>query len=183
MNNISFNPFPVIKTDRLLLRKISKEDKINLFTLRTDKSVNQFIDRPAPTSLNDIDNFITKIEYGINLNEWINWVITDKENHSFIGLICFWNFSENKFTAETGYEMLPQFQGKGIMNEALKAIISFGFNELNLREIEAYTHYKNEASKRLLIKNNFKEDKTRVDKKNSDIRIYVLKNIFITTKT
>ena len=47
----------------------------------------------------------------------------------------------------------------GYMNEALAKVIAFGFNEMKLKTIEAYTHEHNEGSIRLLLKNNFKQGK------------------------
>ena len=73
-----------------------------------------------------------------------------------IGSICLWNFSEDQKTAEIGYDLSPDYQGKGIMHESLCRIIEFGFQNLNLEFIEAFTHYKNEPSKKLLENNGFK---------------------------
>jgi ribosomal-protein-alanine N-acetyltransferase len=56
----------------------------------------------------------------------------------------------------------------------LKKIIEFGFNEIKLNSIEAYTHSKNEVSKKLLQKYNFKLDAGRVDKENMDNIIFTL---------
>lgn len=63
-----------------------------------------------------------------------------------------WNFSKNNKTSEVGYDLNPIFQGKGIMNEALKSVVDFGFSKLNLNKIEEFTHKENESSKRLLKK-------------------------------
>jgi ribosomal-protein-alanine N-acetyltransferase len=41
-----------------------------------------------------------------------------------------------------GYNLSPEFQNKGVMSEALNYIIDFGFNELKLDSIEAFTHSK-----------------------------------------
>ncbi len=49
------------------------------------------------------------------------------------------------------------------MNEAIKSVISFGFNELNLKIIEAYTNKHNKGSIRLLEKNHFRLQKERKD--------------------
>lgn len=66
-----------------------------------------------------------------------------------------WNFSKDNKKAEVGYDLNPLFQRKGIMSEALKSILGFGFNNLNLDKIDAFTHKKNESSKKLLEKNGF----------------------------
>lgn len=60
--------------------------------------------------------------------------------------------------AEIGYELLPDFQGKGIMQEAISKVIDFGILHIGLNSIEAYTHSKNQSSTRLLEKFNFKKN-------------------------
>lgn len=69
-----------------------------------------------------------------------------------------WNLNEEENKAEVGYELLPDFQGKGIAQEALSAVITFGFEVMKLKTIEAYTHKENLKSTKLLEKFNFKRD-------------------------
>ncbi|MFT5915665.1 MAG: ribosomal-protein-alanine N-acetyltransferase [Bacteroidia bacterium] len=91
-----------------------------------------------------------------------------------IGSICLWNFSEDRKIAETGYDLSPKFQGRGLMSEALKAILEFGFQNLNLDLIEAYTQKNNESSRKMLEKNMFKLAMNRKDEENSANLIYEL---------
>jgi ribosomal-protein-alanine N-acetyltransferase len=79
---------------------------------------------------------------------------TDK----LIGTICLFDFSEDLSKAEIGFELLPHFQGKGIMQEAALKVIHFGFQHVGLKSIEAYTHSENQSSTRLLEKLNFKRE-------------------------
>ena len=62
-----------------------------------------------------------------------------------------------------GYELLPEYHRKGIMSEALKAVLNFAFNESYLQEIVAMTHKLNENSKRLLLKQDFVLQEGRID--------------------
>jgi ribosomal-protein-alanine N-acetyltransferase len=65
--------------------------------------------------------------------------------------------------AEIGYELFPDFQGKGIMQEATLKVIDFGIQHIGLNSIEAYTHCENQSSTRLLKKLNFKRHSTGDD--------------------
>jgi ribosomal-protein-alanine N-acetyltransferase len=69
-----------------------------------------------------------------------------------------WNFSTQGGKAEIGYELLPQFHGKGIMQEAFSKVIEFGLENLQLNSIEAWTVQQNINSIRLLERNHFKRD-------------------------
>ena len=72
-----------------------------------------------------------------------------------MGTIGLWNISKEKNSAEIGYELIPAFQGKGIMQEVFPALVAFGFETMKLQTIEAYTTSDNEKSVKLLEKNNF----------------------------
>jgi ribosomal-protein-alanine N-acetyltransferase len=174
MSILNFTPFPVLTTERLILRCLELSDDQLLFKLRSNKIVNQYIVRPKQKDIKEIRSFISKINDEINNNEWIYWVISLKDDQTLIGDICLWNFSEEKTVAEIGYELDPAFQGKGFMSEALKKIIEFGFKKIELDAIEAYTHKNNNNSTKLLLKYNFKQDVERVDKENSDNIIFTL---------
>ena len=156
--NINFTPFPVLKTERLLLRKLSPKDDKEIYFLRSDERVNKYIDRLRAASPEDAQNFINKTNRAIENNEFIDWAITFKDYSKLIGTICLWNISKEENKAEVGYELLPDFQGKGIASEVFSAVVNFGFNVMKLQTIEAYTHKENQSSIKLLEKFNFKRD-------------------------
>jgi ribosomal-protein-alanine N-acetyltransferase len=176
MQLINFTPFPLLKTERLQLRQLKKADVTTILFLRSDAEVNKFIKKPTPESIDDAQAFIVKINNGIEENEWIYWCITLKDNPNVIGTICLWHFSEDKTIAEVGYALHPDYQQKGIMNEALNSVLKFGFNTLNLNEIEAFTHRNNAASKKLLMNHKFIYNKHRKDEDNLDNHIFSVQN-------
>ena len=176
---MNFTPFPTLLSERLLLRNIEKSDCDTILFLRSDKEVNKFIERPEHRkSKNKPDalKFIKEINENLENNKSIAWGITLKEDPQIVGTICLWNFSEDNKTAEVGYDLNPKFQRKGIMNEALKMIIEFGFTKLNLNLIEAFTHNQNKSSKRLLEKNGFQFMDNRKDLENKSNSIFELRN-------
>ena len=73
-----------------------------------------------------------------------------------IGTICLFDFSEDHSKVEIGFELLPDFQGQGIMQEAASKVIHFGFQKPGLNSIIAFTHSANQASIRVLEKLKFK---------------------------
>lgn len=156
MLHLNFSPFPSLTTERLLLRQLMPEDANAIFSLRNNEAVNRYLYRPKTITLAEAAAFIDKIREGIANNESMYWVISLKEDHQLIGTICIWNIVIEKDTAEIGYELQPALQGKGIMQEALTAVIDFGFNKMELKNITALTVNENTASSKLLKRNNFK---------------------------
>jgi len=156
--NINFSPFPHLTTKRLSLRNLSLDDANEIFFLRSDQTVNKYIDRPRAKSIEDACNFINKTNHSIENNELIDWAITFKDNSSLIGSICLWNISKAESKAEIGYELLPDFQGKGIAQETMFTVLDYGFNIMLLNKIEAYTHKENSSSIKLLENFGFVRD-------------------------
>lgn len=149
---------PLLTTERLILRLLRPSDDKAIFALRNNGQVNAFIQRPLLDNLNDARYFISSINEGIEHKEWLYWAMTLKKTHELIGTICLWHFSPDNITAEIGYELHPNFGGAGLMNEALQKVLIFGFDELHLKEIEAYTQPDNVKSIKLLEKNGFVKD-------------------------
>ena len=158
MLNIILTPFPTLTTERLVLRKFNESDANQIMALRSDKSVNAFIDRQAPANMEEVKAFINKIETGISNNELFYWAITLKDDNILIGTICLFKISKENYQAEIGYELLPAFQGKGIMKEAVTKIIDFGFSKVNFKVIVALIKHGNERSIQIVSKNNFLPD-------------------------
>ena len=176
---MNFNPFPELTSNRLVLRNIWESDWETILFLRSDEAINKFIQRPEHRKTRnkaDAVKFIKELNDNIENNRSIAWGITFKNELQILGTICLWNFSQNNRIAEVGYDLNPEFQRLGIMNEALKMIINFGFSELGLEKIEAYTHKENHRSKRLLKKNGFHFMQKRKDSDNDSNIIFELKS-------
>jgi [ribosomal protein S5]-alanine N-acetyltransferase len=158
MTGKNFTLFPVLKTERLTLRQLRSSDDKQIFALRSNDTVNKYLDRKPAKSIDDAKNFIKTINENIRRNDSIYWAITLNDTDKLIGTICLFNFSDDHSKAEIGYELLPYFQGKGFMQEASSKVIHFGFQHVGLQTIEAYTHSENQSSTRLLEKLKFKRD-------------------------
>lgn len=158
MLNVTFDPFPLMVTERLLLRKVGMNDVNEIFFLRSDKNVMKYIDRPPAESLDDAYEFIQKITGLEADNESVTWAITIKGDTRLIGTICFWNIQKEHYRAEVGYVLHPDYWGKGIMQESLTEVLDYGFKVMNLHSIEANVNPDNIASIKLLERNNFKRE-------------------------
>lgn len=155
MENLSFNPFPEITTRRLLLRKITDEDVNEIFFLRSDERVMRYIDKDPAKTLDDAYEFIRKITELEESADAVTWAICLKEDSKLIGTIVFWNIQKEHYRAEVGYNLHPDYWGKGIMQEAIVDVIRYGFDEMKLHSIEANVNPGNAASIKLLERNKF----------------------------
>ena len=156
MLSLSFSPFPVLATARLLLNQITPADAPAIFELRSNKEVMKYIDRPLAQTLDDALALIKLVTGMLQSNEAITWGIFPKEQRTtLMGTIGFWRIQKEHYRAEIGYMLHPSLQGKGIMQEAMTTVLDYGFHTMNLHSVEANVNPSNEASIRLLEKMGF----------------------------
>ncbi len=158
----------ILSTERLILRPLESSDEDEIFLLRSDEEVNRYIDRPRPASKKDAEAFIIRIQKGVASGESYYWGITLKNDTTLVGTICLWNLSADKKYGEIGYELSPSQQGKGIMKEAMKAVINYAFETIGITTLEAYTHKDNTASTKLLQHFGFKAVPLKKDADNEN---------------
>ena len=156
MLEINFLPFPILKTQRLLLRQVSANDAEAILSLRSNDEVMKYIPRPYLKSKEDalelIAMFDDKIENGIGIN-WGIYFLDEPEK--LIGIIGYYRMKPEHYRAEVGYMIFPKHNGKGIVSEALQKVIEYGFKEMKLHSIEAVLDPENKGSEKVLLKNGF----------------------------
>ena len=156
MLNTDFSIFPILITERLILKEMTTDDAQVLFEMRSNPELMKYIDRPIPKSIYDIHELIEKMRQMKMNGEGISWGIYKKENPELnIGNIGLFRIIAEHFRAEIGYMLQSEEHQKGIMYEAMQAIITFGFEKMNLHSIEANINPANEASRKLLQKAGF----------------------------
>lgn len=160
MLNLNFHPFPELKTERLLLRQALPADAKSLLKIRGNEEAMRYIPRPRAKNEEEILDFIEILTNAINEGKGINWLITHQKNPQEIyGVIGYINFNPEINMAEIGYMLHPDYWGKGYVPEAIIAIEKFGFEQINLQSIEAKIDPRNENSRKILQRNNYRFDK------------------------
>jgi [ribosomal protein S5]-alanine N-acetyltransferase len=157
MNNINFASFPNLTTERLCLRQIIDKDLNEVFILKSDERLLKNYYAKART-YEESRQKLQELNDDIIKNESITWGITIKNENLLIGSISFFNFyniNKKQSKAEIGYELMSDWQGKGIMTEAIKAVIDYGFHRMKLELIEATPYSNHLKSVKLLEINGF----------------------------
>lgn len=156
MLQYSFTPFPELTTQRLLLRKLRTDDKNEMLFLRSDQEVLRYLGKKPMKTTDEAVGFIEKINSSIEKSESVLWGICLIENPSkIIGTICIWNITPENFRGEIGYLLHPSNWGKGLMKEAIIAVLDYGFIKLGLNSMEAQLSPDNLSSVRVLEKTGF----------------------------
>ena len=163
---MNLQTFPILITERLTLRKLSKKDSEEVLQLRSDVKVNKYLDRKPSKTVEDALNFISSIIENED-DDLYYWAITKTGEDKLLGTICLFDFLENLKKCEIGYELLPKYHGQGIMTEAVTKVLEYAIKTHGLKTIDAQTHIDNQNSIKLLQRLNFKKlDDTRENSSN-----------------
>ena len=176
MLNRGFTPFPILTTERLTLRQLVIDDEQEIFNLRSDTEINKYLDRQVSNTLEDARNFIKRVNENITKNNSLYWAIVLVDTNTLVGTICLHSFSDGNGKCEIGYELLTNFQGQGIMKEAVEKVIDYAFKTIKVKKIEAFTHRDNQRSIKLLKKHSFRNS-NEPDETNAELICYHLTNV------
>lgn len=147
--------FPTIETDRLELRQLEDHDLDDLFNIFADPLVTQFYNIQTFSNLFEAKSLLDRRRDRFHNNRGICWGIVLKSTGKVIGTCGFNAWFEKRQVGDLGYELARPFWNQGIMTEALRPIVQYGFKTLNLVQQRAWVVPENEASSRVLEKIGF----------------------------
>jgi ribosomal-protein-alanine N-acetyltransferase len=154
----AFAAFPVLQTERLVLRAVTPADTDAMYRIMSDPRVVHFFGTAPMESPEKAAERIARIEASFAEQEGIRWAITRRGSDELLGTCGFWRLFKPHFRAEIGYELAPEAWGQGIMPEAVAAALAFGFSKMGLHSVEANIHPDNAASRRVLEKLGFVQE-------------------------
>lgn len=143
------NKFPVLETKRLRLRQITTADANDILKYLSDQEVMKYYGLEPFKSINDALNEISWYQSIFEKKTGIRWGITIKGQEKMIGSCGFLNIVSEHFRCDIGIELSREYWGQGIASEAFAAIITYGFEHLNIRRIQALIETPNISSQKL----------------------------------
>jgi len=150
--------FPVLHTDRLVLRELTVNDAQAILNCFSNPDVLRHYGQNPLTSLDQVRLIINNFSKSYEEKCGIKWGIELKGQAGIIGTIGFQEWSTEHKRAEISYALFPESWGKGYALEAVNKVISFGFQEMKLVRIGAIVFTENDASNKLLTKAGFEKE-------------------------
>ena len=154
----TFAAFPVLKTERFVLRAVEPGDAPAIFRIMNDPRVIRYFGRLPMATPPEADEHVQAIQAAFHEQSGIRWAITRRAGGEFLGSCGYWRLMVPHARAEIGYELAPEWWGQGVMTEALAAVLDFGFTVLGLHSVEAQIHPANTGSRRVLEKLGFVQE-------------------------
>jgi len=154
--------FPILETDRIILRQFVKDDLENVFNGLSHPDVIKYYG----ISFKTLEATKEQMSWFADLEaneKGIWWAVCDKDTGEFLGGGGLNDLSKENKKAEVGFWLLPNAWGKGYMTEAMPLILHYAFDELNLHRIEGFVESSNINCKKALKKLDFTLEGTMVD--------------------
>jgi [ribosomal protein S5]-alanine N-acetyltransferase len=147
--------FEIIETQRLLLKGLSPVDMQFIFEQYPEAEIKIILGHRTEEEYQK-EAYKQQNGYSTYNRSFKLFLITDKATGHIIGRCGIHNWNAEHRRAEIGYVMADeQYKRKGLMTEALGAVIEYGFTAMNLNRIEALVNSGNIPSLKLMEKYNF----------------------------
>lgn len=150
--------FPILETERLRLVEIGEEFIENVYNIFSNEEIIRFYGMSPFTNKEQAGNLIKSFSKSFQEKRSMRWGVILKETSEFVGTVGLNNLQISSKRTEIGYDLLPEHWRKGIISEAVEAVIHYCFDELDLYRIGAVTFPENEASYKLLLKIGFQKE-------------------------
>lgn len=145
-----FSHLPVLETERLVLRPLRMSDAKDLFAYAKDPEVSRHVLWDTHESVWDSRQFLRAAIRQYRRGFPGSYAITLKQSGRMIGTIGFMWINTDYKSGEVGYSLSRDYWNRGIMTEALREVVRFGFEELELNRIEAQHEISNPASGKVM---------------------------------
>ncbi len=137
---------PELRTPRLRLRKLAMRDAADIYRYGRDPEVARHVLWDAYRSVGEARSYLRYMLRKYRAREPASWGIEYAQTGEIIGTIGFMWIQSDNASAEVGYSLGRDYWNRGLMTEALRAVIDFGFGRMNLNRIEAQHETDNPAS-------------------------------------
>lgn len=154
----AFAVFPVLDTERLVLRAIEPADAPAIFAIMADPEVVRYFGRAPMVDVAEAEARVASIREDFAHQSGIRWALTLRTTGELVGTCGFWRFAKEHYRAEIGYELGRRWWGQGLMPEAVGAVLRCGFGTLGLHSVEAQIAPENNGSRRVLEKQGFVQE-------------------------
>src|SRR5262245_28334780 len=114
-----FLTFPVLETERFVLRAITLEDAPEIFRLYTIPEVTRYLPHLRMTSPDEAVQKVERYQAAFQKQESFAWAVSLRGQSQMIGTCVLHHLNLPNHRAEIGYSLLPEWWGKGVMSEAI----------------------------------------------------------------
>jgi ribosomal-protein-alanine N-acetyltransferase len=147
-----FSHMPDLETERLYLRSMRVSDAPDMYDYARREEVTRYLLWNPHPDVSYTRRYLEYLAGQYRLGKFYDWAVCLKETGRMIGTCGFVRFDCPHNCAEIGYVLHPDYRGRGLMPEAVRRVLRFGFSVLNLHRIEARYMVENLPSRQVMEK-------------------------------
>jgi len=176
------NRFPTLTTKRLRLRRFERRDLADLHACLSDPAAMRYWNSPPCKTMTDTEKALAWLAKTTSPYDHLAWAACKKSNDRCIGMVNYHRRDTRNRRLQLGYITAPKHQRNGFGTEAVRAVLNYCAEELNIHRVEALIHPDNLASVRLAkglgfcCEGGLLIDYWRVETKFVSVMIYALIN-------
>lgn len=155
---MDWQTLPTINTARLTLRRISTDDVDAMFEVFSNAEVMRYWSTPPLADRAGAVEFVNEIHDSFARQAMLKWGVALRADNLLIGTATLYNLDFTNRRAEVGYALGRTHWGQGYMHEALQALLTYAFETLDLRRLEADVDPRNQASIQTLERLGFQRE-------------------------
>jgi ribosomal-protein-alanine N-acetyltransferase len=153
-----FGDPPVLRTERLVLRQTTESDGEGLFGIFADDQVTEYYAWETFTSVEQGHALAARGAEMFRRREAIRWGLLLPGSPVIIGTCGFTRWNTDDRFAILGYDLARPYWHRGLMSEAVAAVLRLGFERMGLHRVEATVMAGNTASATLLDRAGFQRE-------------------------
>lgn len=151
-----YNTYPVIESERVILKKIEEKDLDEFFEIHSSEAVYRYIPGKARTNISTVKNMIGHYERDFNKKKMVFLGIYVKEpQEKLAGIAEIFDIDKKVESATIGYRLHEKYWGKGLAAESVKAMTEFLIGKIKVNRLQAYVMTGNTKSVEVLKRNEF----------------------------
>ena len=150
--------FPTITTARLTLRWLAHDDVDALFRIFADPEVMRYWSTPPLPDREAAVELLNEIHEHFKGQVMLKWGVAQQADNRVIGTTTLYNIDFANRRAEIGYALSREHWGQGYMHEALQGLLTYCFETLDLRRLEADVDPRNKPSIQTLERLGFRRE-------------------------
>jgi [ribosomal protein S5]-alanine N-acetyltransferase len=148
--------FPLIETARLSLRQIVAADAEDIYRIFSDREAMRYWSCRPYQCVEQAHKLIESMTQAMHCGIGLHWGITIRGENRVIGKCGYNELRKAHRRGDISYIIAREYWGKGVVSEALGAVLRYGFSQINLHSIEAGVTPGNDSSTRLLERLGFR---------------------------
>ena len=149
---------PTIEAERICLRCIEESDLEQLHAIFSDPKVMRYWSTLPLESIEEARTLLKEIQTGNQQRTMLKWGVALKTTDIMIGTVTLFHQEQSQGRAEIGYAQARAYWGHGYIHEALQSLLTYAFEEMKLRRVEADVDPRNGASIKTLERLGFQKE-------------------------